>query len=132
MMRVMRTNRLLAATALLAGCVPRDEAPPAEGATTEVVAEPLCEIRYGDESEAKARLELQGRVGGISLYSERGGLLCSEPAGLRGDCQVVRGKEVVVAQAGKPDARIEALSAEVYMNYGPEGVSCAPPPPAVR
>lgn len=93
--------------------------------------EALCRISYGDESRAKAGLKLQSRVGDISLYSEPGGLLCSEPAGLKGDCQIVRGKTVIVAQAGRPDARIEALTSAPYMVYGPDGVRCSPPPPPV-
>lgn len=109
--------------------------PPADtkaGDSGQAAAAALCRITYGDETKAKAALKLQGKIGDVSLYAEPGGLLCSEPAGLKGDCQVVRGKTVIVAQAGKPDARIEALTAAPYMNYGPDGVRCAPPPPPVR
>ena len=119
---------LPAAAAMLAACTAAEQPRPAEVASDRIQGGPLCRIRYGDETEAKAALPVQGRVGAITLYADPGGLLCSEPAGLRGDCQVVKGKTVIVAQAGRPDARIEALTPAPYMVYGPEGVRCAPPP----
>jgi hypothetical protein len=145
-MAAWRTALLGIGLGLAGGCAPPDpaansqkvpvsaEAPGAIAVGEGNIAarpEALCRISYGDESKAKTGLKLQFRVGDISLYSEPGGLLCSEPAGFKGDCQIVRGKTIVAAQAGKPDARIEALTAAPYLVYGPDGVRCSPPPPPV-
>ena len=90
----------------------------------------LCRMIAGDETKAKGQLELVGRVGALSFYSERGGLLCSEPAGLSGDCQIVRGKTVIVSRNGNRDVRIEALTPAPYLLYGQDYLRCSEPPPA--
>ena len=107
-----------------------EEAELQPGTTSESAA--LCRITHGNEAAAKARLPQQFRVGELVFHAERGALLCSEPAGLGGDCQIIRGRTVIVARAGQPDIRVEAIAAAPYLIYGPDGVRCSPPAPPVR
>src|SRR5687767_3372176 len=69
----------------------------------------LCHITHGDHTRLKAELEQVGQVGDLTFFADPDGFLCSEPAGLSGDCQIVRGP-VVISRPGHPDMRIEPVT----------------------
>lgn len=75
---------------------------------------------------ASARLERQGSIGDLTLYSEPGGLLCSEPAGTIGDCQIIPGRKVIAERHGRPAVAVSARQPSTYLVYGPERLDCVP------
>jgi hypothetical protein len=94
----------------------------------------LCRLTAVPEGSGRAGLKLEGQAGNVSLYAEPGGLICSEPSATGGDCQIVQGRKVTVAQAGRDDIRVEALSPSPYLIYGESvsgGVRCTRGPATV-
>lgn len=95
-------------------------------------AGPRCTFSEVKGAISTEGLELEGAIGGVALYSERKGLLCSEPAGLSGDCQIVPGKRVVVVRTGRPPVEVSALRGPAYLVYGPGRLECTGGPLPAR
>ena len=91
-----------------------------------------CTITQVAVAGASDGMEQVGKVGDLGLFAAGADLMCSDPAGLSGDCQIAQGK-TVVAIRGDTAYRITADEPSTYLEYGPDKLECvAPPGPVTR
>lgn len=90
-----------------------------------------CTITEVAAAGASDGMEQIGSVGDLSFFANGADLMCSEPAGLVGDCQIADGKTVVLMR-GETAYRITPNEPSTYLSYGPGRIECVAPPGPVE
>jgi len=106
-------------------------APPKAASNFQQIGKDRCNFRKVATSEVAVNFEKIGQVGDLGFYAEGPDFICSEPVGLKGDCQIVDGKTVVVTR-GEDAFQITALKPSTYLEYGPAQLQCVDPPGPVQ